>query len=224
MGFFDKGLEGFAGAGSLGKISWDENKIKIILVDMDDAGPSAGAFRITGCTYSTLTVTVTTQAAHGMTTGDRFEIWGVGGITNVTGEFVVASAPTTTTFTFVATVQPTGTYTSGGYIADLSLTYLSQFVVSGGRIATSGALTAKSVTNGYLDANDVVYSAVTGDPVEAWVAVRAAAQDADADLADTAQRLILLQSPASPGLTGLPQTPSAGNINLTFASQGVARI
>lgn len=224
MAFFDKGLEGFAGAGSLGKISFDENKIKIVLVDMNDAGPSAGAWVVTGCTYSGTTVTVSTQAVHGMTTGDRFQIWAVGGITNVTGTFTVVSAPTTTTFTFLSTATPTGTYTSGGFVADLSLTYLSEFVPAGGRVATSPVLTSKTITGGVLDAADVTFTSVTGDPFEAWVMVRAAATDGDADLADTAQRLILAQSPATPGLTGLPLTPVGGNINVTFASQGIAKI
>ena len=80
----------------MGKISWDENKIKCVLVDMNDAGPTPGAFVVSGVTYSGTTVTVTTSAAHGMTAGDRFDIFSVGGVTNVSGECVVVTAGTPT--------------------------------------------------------------------------------------------------------------------------------
>lgn len=229
MSFFDKGLEGFLGAGSLGKISFDENQIRIILVDMDDAGPAPGAFKIRSVS-GTSTVTVETGTSggtvnHGLSVGDRFDMWGATGVTGVTGTFTVASVPQTYQFTFVPPTAASGTHTANtGYIADLSLTYLSQFVPSGGRIATSAQLTSKTVTDGVMDAADVVFSSVSGDTVEAWVMVRYAAQDGDGPLADNLQRLIYMQSPATVGLSGLPQTPSAGNINLTFASQGIAKL
>lgn len=107
---------------------------------------------------------------------------------------------------------------------DLSLTYLSQLVASTGYVEATMAAAGKSVLDGVLDGPDVIFTAVTGDPVEAWVATRAANAQADADLADNAQRLILTQTSATPGLTGLPATPNGGNIVLGFSAQGIARL
>lgn len=222
MAFFSKGKEGFASA----DIDWDAHKLNAILVDMDDAGPSAGAFKITGATGTT-TVTITTQAAHGLSTNDKVEIFSVLGISPVNGVQTVASTPSGTTFTFVPATTASGTYTAGsGYIADLSLQYLSEFVPSGGRVSTIEIPTAgRTATNGVLDAADVTFTSVPGpDPVEAFIIVRAGATPGGADLADTAQRLILIQTPATSGLTGLPITPNGGNINLTFAAQGIGEL
>ncbi len=227
MAFFDKGREGFAGKGTLNtNIVWDENKINCILVDMDDAGPAVGGFKVTGCTSSSTTVTVTTSTAHGLAVNNPVEVFSIAGITNVNGVWTVATVPTSTTFTYVVTTAPTGTYTTNtGYIANLSLTYLSDFVVLAGRIATATIpSTGKTVVNGVLDAADVSFNSVTGDPVEAMLFVRGAAAQSDVDLAATAQRLILIQTPNSVGFSGMPLTPDGSNINITFSSSGIARI
>lgn len=211
---FEKGRESFAGA----EINWSSNKIKALLLDMNDAGPVAGAWVVTGCTFSGNTVTLTTSAAHGFAVGERIAVKGVGGMTNVDGNYYVVTVPTTTSLTFTAS-SPSGTYTSGGFIANLSKTYLSEFVAAAGRVATSGVLTNKTRANGVLDADDVTFPTVTGDPCEALIVVRAANADADADLADTAQRLIAFIDTA----TGLPVTPGGSNITVQWDS-GANRI
>lgn len=218
---FGKGREGFAAA----DLDWDAHKLNCILADMDDAGPSAGAYKVTGATGTT-TVTITTQAAHGLSVNDEVEVFSITGISNVNGVQTVASTPSGTQFTFTPATAASGTYTAGtGYIADLSLQFLSEFLPSGGRVATMEIPTAgRSVLNGTLDAADITFSSVTGDPVEAFIIVKAGNTPGGADVADTAQRLILIQTPATPGLTGLPITPNGGNINLTFNASGIARL
>lgn len=202
---FEKGREGFAAA----DIDWDANKIKAILVDMNDAGPAPGAYVITGVS-NTVNPTVTTAAAHGLAIGNVAAIANVNGAAGVNGNFVVASVPTATTFTITAAAP--GVYTSGGVVANLSLTYLSEFVPIAGRVATSGALTSKTNVGGVLDAADVVLSSVTGDPCEGIILVRAAAADADADLADAAQRLIAFFDTGA----SLPVTPNGSNITILW--------
>ena len=209
---FEKGREGFGAA----DIDWDANKIKAVLVDMNDAGPALGAWVVTGVS-NVANPTITTSAAHGLAVGNVVAIFSGGGAAGVKGNWVVASVPTGTTFTIAAAAP--GVYTSGGFIANLSLTFLSEFVPAGGRIATSAALASKTNSGGVLDAADVVFASVTGDPSEAIIIVRAAAADADADLADTAQRLIAFFHDGA----GLPVTPGGSNINITW-DNGANRI
>lgn len=202
---FEKGREGFGAA----EIDWDANKIRAILVDMNDAGPAAGACVITGVS-NVVNPTITTSAAHGLAVGNVVTMFSVGGATGVNGVFTVASVPTSTTFTVTAAAP--GVYTSGGFVANLSLTFLSEFVPVAGRVATSAALTSKTNVGGVMDAADPTLTSVTGDPAEAIILVRAAAADADVDLADTAQRLIAFIDNA----TGLPVTPGGSNITIAW--------
>jgi WD40 repeat protein len=69
---------------------------------------------ITGITNARPAV-VTTSTAHGFTSGERVYLTGVGGMTQVNGNFYTVATPTPTTFQLSA-VNSTdyGTYTSGG--------------------------------------------------------------------------------------------------------------
>ena len=65
-------------------------------------------------TNSGTTVTATTVAAHGLTAGQTVRIINTAATTNApNGNFVVATTPTTTTFTFSVAAAPTGTITGG---------------------------------------------------------------------------------------------------------------
>jgi hypothetical protein len=80
-------------------------------------------------------------------------------------------------------------------------------VPSGGRVATSGALTTKTVTDGVFDADDITFSTVTGDQSEYLLIYLHTGSDATA-------RLIALIDTA----TGLPATPGGGNITVTWSN------
>lgn len=225
MGHFAKGRQARADA----LIPWNTCRLLAYLLDVDDLGPSAGAWTVTGATIpSGNTIRLTTGAVNGFSVGDEVEVWGVGGITNSTGIFTVTAKPTTSQLEFTASSTPTGTYTSGGYVVNLTAyTFLSEINVSGTADIAKVALstTGRTTNNGYLDAPDGVWSSVTGDPVEMMAIVYAAATDVSTnDANETVQRLILCQTPATSGLTGLPQTPTNGNINLNFSSQGLGRV
>lgn len=65
------------------------------------------------------TATITTEAAHGLTTGDFVTIYGVGDTTNfpnVTTSAQIASTPTSTTFTVVIGSSATAT-SAGGFVS-----------------------------------------------------------------------------------------------------------
>lgn len=226
MGHFAKGRQARAD----GLIAWNTNRLLAYLLDVDDLGPSAGAWKVTAVTLpGGFTVRVTTQQNHGLSANDEVEVWALGGMTNTTGIFsVLASNLTATQFEYTASAAPSGTYTSGGYIVNLTApTFLSDINVSGTADVAKIALstTGRSTTNGFLDLPDAAWTSVTGDVVEMMAIVKAADTDVSTnDNTETVQRLILCQTPATSGLTGLPQTPVNGNINLTFPTGGLGRV
>jgi len=78
-------------------------------------------------------------------------------------------------------------------------------IPAGARVATSGALTGKSVTNGVADADDVVFGSVSGDQCEALVIYKHTGNE-------STSRLIAYIDSA----TGLPVTPNGGDITVEW--------
>jgi hypothetical protein len=91
------------------------------------------------------------------------------------------------------------------YTVDLATHDFLADVAAGARVAVSGALGSKTVTDGVADAADVTWTAVTGDPCEAIVLYKHTGNDATA-------RLIAYIDNA----TGLPVTPNGGDISCAF--------
>jgi hypothetical protein len=79
-------------------------------------------------------------------------------------------------------------------------------IPAGMRVATSPNMTTKTVTGGVFDADDVVFTAVTGAQSEALVIYN------DTGVAATSNLIVYLDT----GVTGLPVTPSGGNINVVW--------
>lgn len=81
---------------------------------------------VSNITNVTTTVTVTTVLPHNLQTGDTATIADAAGITNVNGSFVITSTGTNT-FTYTASIAPTGTYTA--YSATLtSARYIDDYL------------------------------------------------------------------------------------------------
>jgi hypothetical protein len=78
-------------------------------------------------------------------------------------------------------------------------------IAAGARIATSGALTGKTVTAGVADAADVTIAAVSGASVESIVVYK------DTGV-DTTSPLIAFIDTA----TGLPFTPNGGDVTIQW--------
>ena len=90
------------------------------------------------------------------------------------------------------------------YTASAAHTSLSD-VPAAARVATSGALTSKTITGGVADAADVTFSSVTGDQSEAILIYQHTGSDSSSVLIayiDTA--------------TNLPVTPNGGDITVTW--------
>jgi hypothetical protein len=101
-----------------------------------------------------------------------------------------------------------------GYTFDASHKWVSDVTGAGGTlVATSAALSSKTVTSGVADCADVVFTAVAaGAAIPAMIMFQSSAVTGGADVAATAQRLIAYIDTA----TGLPVTPNGQNINVTW--------
>lgn len=107
--------------------------------------------------------------------------------------------------------------------ADYTVSAAHQFLSSvpaGARVGGPVALTAKVCPGGVFDAADVTFPSVTGDQSEALILVQASAPAGGAVLAEAAQRLIYWTDSA----TGLPVTPSAVNIVVTWNASGIFKL
>lgn len=78
------------------------------------------------------------------------------------------------------------------------------------RVATVN-LSGVTVTDGTVDANDAVFSSVTGDPCEALIVY------VNSGVESTSYLVAFYDT----GVTGLPVTPNGGNINITFNASGL---
>ena len=79
------------------------------------------------------------------------------------------------------------------------------------RVAVSGAMTGKTVTDGAFDAADVTFTAVSGDQSEALIIYRHTGTE-------STSRLIAY---IDTGVTGLPVTPSGADITVTWNASGI---
>lgn len=82
--------------------------------------------------------------------------------------------------------------------------FLSDIPVAG-RVSTSANLDNKTSTAGVADADNITFTAVTGDPSEALVLFK------DTTNASTSPLIAYIDS-----ATGLPVTPNGGDINITW--------
>lgn len=93
------------------------------------------------------------------------------------------------------------------YTVNLSTHDFLDDVPSGARVATSSSLTGKSATDGVLDADDITFSTVTGDPSEALIIYKHTGTE-------STSRLLLYIDTA----TGLPVTPNGGDVDVEWDS------
>lgn len=112
---------------------------------------------------------VLTSTSHGLTVNDIVCIGKVGGNLSVNGVFKVNTVPDANTFTLKTlvsglVVQGSGTYTSGGFLLNLS-TATNRADIDAGQLGTAFTLTSPTLVNGELDGADPSFAAVTGAEV-----------------------------------------------------------
>lgn len=203
---FDRALQAFLTA----EINWSSDTIKAALIDLNDIGTA-----ITGATNATPIVVAANS--HGLSNGNKVLITGVAGNTAANGVFYVANV-TTNTFELqtlegetLTNVAGTGAYTSGGIAVNMTgLDFLND--VSSAIVGTAQTIGSKSVTNGVADGGNVTFTAVTGDQCEALLIYK------DTGTPSTSVLIALMAEG-----TGLPVTPSGGDITVSF-SDGANKI
>jgi hypothetical protein len=96
---------------------------------------------------------------------------------------------------------------SADYTRDLTNHDNLDDIPSGARVATSSALTSKTVTAGVADAADVTFSSVTGDQFEYVILYK------DTGVESTSRLIACIDT-----ATGLPCTPNGGDITVQWDS------
>lgn len=94
---------------------------------------------------------------------------------------------------------------TSGYSAVQATDQFLSAITGGNRVATSGALTGKTVTSGIANASSVTFTAVSGSAISQIVIYKHTGVDA------TSRLIAHIDS-----YTGLPFTPSGGDIVLTW--------
>lgn len=84
-------------------------------------------------------------------------------------------------------------------------------IPAGARVATSGNMGTKTITNGVFDCADFAFSSVTGDESEAIIFY------IDTGSESTSRLVAFFDT----GVTGLPATPNGGDINIAINGSGV---
>lgn len=107
-------------------------------------------------------IQITTDAAHGLATGEYVAIFGVLGNTNANGRWRV-TVVNSTQFTLDGSTG-NAAYTSGGFMVDLTGNVYLSDVPSAARIAISPPLAGKAITRGAFTASATTLTGVAGDP------------------------------------------------------------
>jgi hypothetical protein len=100
---------------------------------------------------------------------------------------------------------------AGTYTFSQSHQFLSSL---SGRVGTDQTIGSKTFTNGVFDGADVTYTAVSGASVEALVIY------VDTGVAGTSPLVAYLDT----GFTGLPVTPSGGDITIAWNASGIFKL
>lgn len=183
-------------------------KLSAYLVDMENAGPVAGAWQITGVSQNPIP-TITTAAPHGLSQGNWIEIFNVSGAALVNGLWIVQSVPGPTSFTVNVGTTPAN-YTTGGYVWDLrDRPYLSDVLpVAAARLARTDIPTVgRHASDSYAGIPAFDFVGAPAIRAEAILFVRSANLATDPDLPENQQRQIVLKTDRSELQSGLPVTP-----------------
>jgi len=200
--WYDKGLEHFAGTGN-----WSTEAFRTTLVDLADYQVGSGITDATNATPIVITI-----ASHGLSNGDHIVITGVGGNLAANGSFIIA-AVATNTFELVGSVG-TAAYTSGGHAVLLNGDFNYDDVPAGARVAEMTVdHQLKTITDGYLDAADVTYLAVTGDVSEGLVTFLNSG-------VESTSRLLFIHTVG----TNLPVTPIGDDIVIQWQNSPIANL
>lgn len=100
---------------------------------------------------------------------------------------------------------------TGTYTYNAAHEFLSSLT---GTVGTAQTIANTTVTNGLFDGDNVTFTAVTGNSVEALVIY------IDTGTAGTSRLVAFIDT----GVTGLPVTPNGGDITITWNASGIFQL
>lgn len=196
---FEKALDAFLD----GKISWLDDSIRAMLLDLDDWGSE-----ITGASNDA-PIVITTATPHGAVDGDTVNILGVNGITTANGAHKIAVIDDSH-FRLLDTTG-NGSYLGGGRFINLSQEQYVSDIPSAARVAISPELTNKSIERGVLKADDVTFGTVAGPDI-----LEAAVLFQDSGLLTSSRLLLYLDQGVN-----LPLAPNGSVARLIWDPEGI---
>lgn len=157
-----------------GTLDWDTQTFSAVLLDLSVS--DGGIRQITSSTNAT-PIVVTTAVSHGFTTGDLVYVDGITTGTSGNGFWLIAAASGSV---FSLTDPITGANSvgngvgSGGYCVNLGPSGSADFFddFDAALIGAKVNLTGNAIVAGVADANDVTFTSVTGNSVEAVAIIR----------------------------------------------------
>jgi hypothetical protein len=174
-GLFELAREKFLGA----TLDWDGQTFSAVLMDLTPTVSDVGIRQITSSTNAT-PIVVTTAVAHGYTTGDIVYVDGIATGTSGNGLWQIGAAAGST-FSLLDPVTGGNSVGNGvgagGYCVNMgrstSADFWDDFDASlVGAAAGKVNLTGNTIVSGVADANDVTFTAISGNQVEAIGIIR----------------------------------------------------
>lgn len=225
---FELGRQGFLD----GSIDWDTDTISGALLDTGTA--DTGIKAITGATNATpIVLTIT---AHGFSNGDLIYVDGVGGNLAANGLWKVANQATNT----VELTNPvsganavgSAAYTSGGVAVNYGPGAAGDFWndFDGALVGSLVTLANKTVASGVADADDLVFTAVTGATVEAIAIFKNTGTPSTSRMIAllTGKHIVTCNTQANSTATAIPVEPLVAGIPsgtvLTFSNGATATL
>src|SRR5882757_10371494 len=157
-------------------LDWDGQTFSVVLADLTPTISDVGVRQITSSTNAT-PIVVTTAVAHGFTTGDFVYVDGITTGTSGNGVWAITAASGSV---FSLTDPITGANAvgngvgSGGYCVNLGPSTSGDFYddFDASIVGTKVNLASPTIVNGVADAADPTFTAVSGNPCEAYFVIR----------------------------------------------------
>jgi hypothetical protein len=214
---FELAREKFLG----GTLDWDTNTFSAVLLDLTPTISDAGIRQITSSTNAT-PIVVTTAVAHGFTTGDIVYVDGITTGTSGNGLWAITAA-SGSVFSLTDPVSGANVVGngvgSGGYCVNLGRSTSGDFFddFDAALVGSKVNLTGNTIVSGIADANDVTFTSVTGNQVEAIGIIRDTGSNATSEMVAliTGKHIVVANTNLAAGTTLLVEPIKYGIPNGT---------
>jgi len=220
---FELARQKFLGA----TLDWDGQTFSAVLLDLTPTISDAGVRQISSSTNAT-PIVVTTAVAHGFTNGDIVYVDGIATGTSGNGIWAITAA-SGSVFSLTDPVSGANAVGngvgSGGFCFNLGPSTSGDFFddFDAALIGSKVNLTGNTIVSGVADANDVTFTSVSGNSVEAWAIIRDTGTNSTSEMVciNTGKFIVTCNTLLSAGTTLLVEPLRAGIPNgtvLAFSS------